>query len=130
MPDGTATSPGLPHHLALSQRVPRTHLQQPKRLLPQGLAHAAASVCLCSWLAPSHSSGLNSNSNSDKNVKRVLPVILYHSSLLIFSGSGPLSLPCYLLQLTLADSPFKEGREQVHLSPWGIQSAAWHIAGI
>lgn len=112
-----------PPPLFLSQSFHCTSSSNSLSTCCPGLAQAAASAWLCSWLAPSHSSGLNSNRVSDK-YERALPVILYHSSLLIFFGGLPtlcryFTIYCIfcLFVLFFSGRLFKEDREHVYLSP-------------
>lgn len=121
-----------PPPLFLSQSFHCTSSSNSLSTCCPGLAQAAASAWLCSWLAPSHSSGLNSNRVSDK-YERALPVILYHSSLLIFFGELPtlcryFTIYCIfcLFVLFFSGRLFKEDREHVYLSPW-LMASIWFL---
>lgn len=76
--------------------------------------------CLCAWLAPSHSSGLNSNRISDKywspscySLPR-LPVDF------LWGAYHTLSLLYFLLWFILVVCSFTEGGEHIHVSPGPI----------
>lgn len=111
-----------PTALPLTELSLHQFFQQPQHLLPW--AGTGCRFCLALLLAgPFSLLCLNSNRVSDK-YERALPVILYHSSLLIFFGGLPtlcryFTIYCIfcLFVLFFSGRLFKEDREHVYLSP-------------